>query len=73
MLGTTGDEAGSGVAADASNNIFVTGSTDGALARPTEGLSDGFLSKYSADGDLVWTRQFGTTEADVGHSVSLDR
>lgn len=72
QLGTTGNEAGSGVVADGSDSVFVTGATDGALVRPTDGLSDGFLSKYTADGDLIWTRQFGTADADVGHSVSID-
>ena len=73
QLGTTGNEAGSGVVTDGSDSVFVTGATDGALVRPTDGLSDGFLSKYTADGDLIWTRQFGTADADVGHSVSIDR
>jgi len=43
------------------------------MVRPTDGLADGFLSKYPADGDLIWTSQFGAADADVGHSVSIDR
>jgi VCBS repeat-containing protein len=60
-------------AADSDGNVYVTGTTDGALPgqTPAGGL-DAFVSKYDADGTEVWTRQFGTSKSDEAYGISVD-
>jgi uncharacterized protein (TIGR03437 family) len=65
-----GDEA-FGVAVDASG-VYVTGRTGGAMAPPAQGGTDVFVRKYDASGNVVWTRQLGTTGADYGNAVAVD-
>jgi hypothetical protein len=50
-----------GVAVDSSGNIYVTGSTDGALTGNTaSGASnDAYLAKINSSGTLQWIKQFG--------------
>jgi len=60
----------SGVAVDPNGNVYVTGSTDGALSGGA-GLDhdDAFIRKYDPSGRALWTRQFG---ASVLRSVRVD-
>ena len=52
--------------------LYVVGTTDGAFPGQTnEGLTDGFLLKYDANGTRQWTRQFGTPQADEAFGVAL--
>ena len=54
LLGTSSDDRGNGVTTDSSDNIYVTGSTDGDLDGNTNSGNyvtyDIFLVKYSSDG-----------------------
>ena len=51
QLGTSGIEVGYGVTVDSSNNIYVTGYTDGGLDNNTNsGNKDIFLMKFNSDG-----------------------
>ena len=51
QLGTSSADYGKGVTIDSSDNIYVTGSTDGGLDGNTNsGNYDIFLVKYSSDG-----------------------
>ena len=73
QFGSNAADYGRSVSADANGNTFVAGYTLGALSGQTSsGASDVFLAKYSADGSLLWTRQFGTSGADFCESVSVD-
>jgi len=53
-----GDEA-RGVALDATG-VYIAGATNGALA-VSAGGNDGFLRKYDVNGNVLWTRQFGSS------------
>jgi hypothetical protein len=68
QFGTTDNERASGVATD-STGIYVTGTTQGALGTPLGGR-DGFLRKYDAGGNALWTRQFGTDTTDDIYAVA---
>jgi hypothetical protein len=59
---------------DALENVFVTGTTSGALSGQTAGGLDVFVAKYNAAGTLLWIRQFDSSGgvSDVGHSVAVD-
>ena len=36
------------------------------------GYGDAYLSKYDANGNLVWFRRFGTWQNDLGRSIAVD-
>ena len=43
--------------------------------RPEDGSTgdwDGFLRKYNAQGNLIWTRQIGTPDTDQATGVAAD-
>lgn len=62
--GTTLDDKAMGVAFDAAGNVVVAGMTKGPLAGASQGLWDGYLQTYTADGATVSKQQFGTTGED---------
>ncbi|HOW52564.1 MAG TPA: SBBP repeat-containing protein [bacterium] len=71
--GTSASDHGYAVAVDGAGNIFVTGSTSGALDGNTLiGGTDIFLTKWNADGTKAWTKQRGTPGDDHGRSVAVD-
>lgn len=72
QLGTSGHDLSHGVAADGQGNVYISGFTEGALHGANAGNYDVFVSKYDAEGDLLWTRQTGTPSDDIGHGVSID-
>ena len=74
LWGTGGSNADNGedVAVDAAGNIYVTGSTAGALDGQTfQGGHDIFLSKFDTSGTRLWTRQWGTAGQDMGTGLTV--
>jgi len=72
QFGTSSEDVASGVATDASGNVYVTGYTLGDLEGPNAGSEDAFIRSYDRDGSLRWTRQFGTSSEDVATGVATD-
>ena len=72
QLGTSGEEIGRGVAVDAVGNAFISGETNGSLGGPHAGKDDAFLLKYSAEGNLLWTQQLGTSDSDYSEGMAVD-
>jgi hypothetical protein len=71
-VGTAGDDKVNAVAAD-STGVYVAGVTDGAFPGGTNaGYEDAFLQKYDANGNLVWSQQFGTADQDLATGVAVD-
>ncbi|HKR05275.1 MAG TPA: SBBP repeat-containing protein [Bacteroidia bacterium] len=66
------------VAADAFGNSYITGTyssapiTFGAATLTNSGLSDVFLVKYNAAGNVIWARKIGNTGSEFGQSVATD-
>jgi hypothetical protein len=61
------------VAVDSSNNIYVTGITEGGLdGNSNFGGEDLFLVKYNSSGTKQWTKQLGTPTSDYGNEVTVD-
>ncbi|MBI4330326.1 MAG: SBBP repeat-containing protein, partial [Chloroflexi bacterium] len=72
QFGTTGVDYAYGVAVDGAGNVYVAGYTDGNLSGQNAGGADAFVRKYDASGSEQWTRQFGTSSADVATAVAVD-
>jgi len=58
------------LAVDAANNIVVVGSTTN-LDGVAFGLGDAFVRKYDANGNVLWSRQFGTASEDKAVAVAI--
>ncbi|MGD9125785.1 MAG: SBBP repeat-containing protein [Planctomycetia bacterium] len=65
QFGTDKYDAGFNVSADGSGNVYVSGCTNGDLDGTNAGGGDAFIRKYNAEGTLLWTKQFGTSEDDT--------
>ena len=72
QFGTPNDDRTYGISADTSG-VYVTGGTSGTLPGQTSsGNWDAFVRKYDADGNELWTRQFGTSGTDWVLGISSD-
>lgn len=80
-LGGSDSNYGTGIALDSAGSAFVTGNTDsidfpitaGAFDSSLNGSSDGFVSKFSADGSaLLYSTYFGGSGDDSGRDIALD-
>jgi Beta-propeller repeat/Dockerin type I domain len=73
QLGTPADDFAKAVAADSMGNVFIAGSTSGALAGNTSaGLDDAFVSKFNTTGTLQWSTQIGTSGNDYISAATTD-
>ena len=72
QIGTSSYDEGRSVTVDGAGNVYISGSTSGSLFANNLGLYDAFLAKYNASGNLLWSKQIGTSNHDFGVSVALD-
>ena len=75
FLGGSGDDIGSGIALDASGNVYVTGdsgTTWGSPASPFAGGRDVFVAKLDANGSLQFNTFSGGAGSDAGTDIALD-
>jgi hypothetical protein len=71
QVGAAELEFAGGIATDASGNVYVAGSTQGALhGNASAGMMDMFVAKYDAAGQRQWTRQLGSSEWDYGWAIA---
>jgi len=73
QFGSAGPATDSASALDASGNVYVAGSTDGTFPGQTRvGGTDAFVRKYDGDGNVQWTRQFGTPSNEQAYAIAAD-
>ena len=73
QFGGGGGDSGWGAAVDRGGNLYVAGTTRGALAGQTSaGGFDAFVAKYDTQGRELWTRQFGGEAGDGARGIALD-
>lgn len=77
---STAYEGGMGLAVDSNNDFVVTGlfadtvdfdTGNGTDLRTSTGNTDGFVTKFNANGSYAWTQTWGGTTADGGSSVAI--
>jgi hypothetical protein len=68
------------VATDAAGNVYVAGTTHGAIDAPAplvptanRGGADAFVAKFDPHGTLLWVTQFGSAADDFVEGISLDK
>ncbi|MGD9125783.1 MAG: SBBP repeat-containing protein [Planctomycetia bacterium] len=61
-------DAAMDVAIDHSNNVYITGVTQGS----DDNSGDFFLIKYDDDGNLLWEKEAGTSSSDAGTGLTID-
>jgi len=79
-IGSTADDYGFSVAADAASNVYATGGFQGTVdvdpgaaqtLLASAGSYDGYLVKSAPSGAVLWARSFGGTSSDIAHGVAL--
>ena len=76
-FGGTSDDIGYGVAVDSEDNVIFTGYFQGTINLngdlvPSAGGTDIVIVKFSADGDYISGKRFGSSSSDVGSDVTVD-
>lgn len=72
QFGTPSKDSGNDVAADGHGNVYVGGSTQGALFGESLGGGDAYIAKFDAAGLPLWAQQFGTGASDAVHGIAVD-
>jgi hypothetical protein len=72
QVGTTTDDKLVSIATDAAGNALLVGTTDGSLGGSVIGGTDIWVGSFDRQGQLLWLRQFGSTEYDGAGGVALD-
>jgi hypothetical protein len=70
QFGTSAGDEATGVAVDG-GSVIVVGYTGGVLYGTNYGLEDAYFRRYTGDGVLVRTKQFGTAGVDWANGVSV--
>lgn len=73
--GSTGVDAGYGIATDAGGNCYVTGyfqgtATFGGTSLVSSGGSDIFIAKLDANGNWLWANRAGGIASDIAYAIS---
>ena len=73
QIGTSSYDYGTGVTLYSSDNIYVSGQSNGGLNGNINSWSDDiFLEKYNSSGTKQWTKQLGSSSSDFAWDVTVD-
>jgi len=81
QMGGIGSDVGTSITADAAGNVYTTGGFQGTadfdpglgiMNLTSAGDNDIFVQKLDASGDLLWVKQMGGDNYDVGSSIRTD-
>jgi Putative metal-binding motif/Beta-propeller repeat len=71
QFGTGGDDAPFDIVVDGQGNIYVGGYTSGSYAGTVNGVRDFYLVQLDSQGELIWSRTFGTSDSDNIKALEL--
>lgn len=72
QAGSTKREWASEVATDKRGNVYLAGTTEGNFSGQSAGNVDAFVCKYAPNGDLLWSCQIGSSNADEANGLAVD-
>lgn len=78
QVGGTGDDVGSAITADASGNIYVTGTFSSTVSFGSTTLTAGvgypdiFVAKLDGNGNFIWTNKNGGAYNELSNGICLD-
>ncbi|MDJ0897671.1 MAG: SBBP repeat-containing protein [Xenococcus sp. MO_188.B8] len=72
QLGTSESDFSSGVATDNNGNVYITGETWGSGSFDGQNYGGAWVAKYDTHGNLLWTKQLGTSEFVGSYGVATD-
>ncbi len=72
QFGTSQSDYAFQVAVDQFGDVYTSGQTYGSLGGPNAGARDQFLMKHDANGNLLWSRQFGNTSDETTSASWVD-
>ncbi|MEG4280503.1 SBBP repeat-containing protein [Microcoleus sp. MON1_C1] len=72
QFGTAESDESFDLKLDLAGNIYLTGTTKGALGGSNAGSEDIWAAKYDSNGDRLWLQQFGTREDDSPSNLVVD-
>jgi len=72
QLGTSSSDRAHGIATDINGNVYVTGTTYGALEGSNASPVDLFVVKYDSGGTDQWIRQLDISNYDQANGVATD-
>lgn len=72
QVGTSSDDRAYAAAPAPDGGVYVGGVTSGVLGGPSRGGEDAFIVRFSLGGEVLWTRQFGSTANDRLLGLGVD-
>ncbi|MEW6493979.1 MAG: SBBP repeat-containing protein [Cyanobacteriota bacterium] len=73
QLGSSGFDLTPTTTTDPNGNVYVAGGTTGTLGEANnEESRDALVAKYDSLGNLLWTKQLGTSSADTIYGIATD-
>lgn len=76
FLGSSKSDAGSGIAVDGNDNIYVSGDSDATWGQPINSFSkpsDPFIAKLNSNGARQWNTFLGSVGGGLGWAVTADK
>jgi hypothetical protein len=74
--GSASSDNGQGIAVDGSDNVYVTGSSDGSWGSNVKNAQSGYYDivvlKLNGSGEYQWNTFHGSAGWDEGHSIAVD-
>ncbi len=72
QYGTARADSAQAVAIAANGDVVVVGWTEGGLDGASRGGPDGYVRRFTSEGEVVWTRQVGGAGIDFAIGLALD-